>query len=102
MNPFEKLMNDVFKNKAFLEECKIDGIRYACICSSLPGGIVYTEYGQEGIANFSIQVKLPTIKEIKKNSRVEFRNRKYKVDSFETDSSNTSIKLFLVAMSKGI
>jgi hypothetical protein len=47
-------MNDVFKNEAFLEECKIDGIRYACICSSLPGGIVYTEYGQEGMANFSI------------------------------------------------
>jgi hypothetical protein len=45
---------------------------------------------------------LPTIKEIKKNSRVEFRNRKYKVDSFETDSSNTSIKLFLVSVSKGI
>lgn len=102
MNPFEKLMSDIFKNEAFLEQCEIDNIKYKCICSSLPDGVVYTQYGQQGMANFSIDLKLPLKNEIKKNTKVFYRNKFYKVDQIEYDSANTSVKLFLVAMSKGI
>jgi hypothetical protein len=34
MNPFEKLMKDIFSNKDFLEECKIENRSYSCICSA--------------------------------------------------------------------
>ena len=102
MNPFEKLMNDIFSNKDFLEQCTIEGKTYNCICSSLPEGVIYTDYGQESIANFTLDIKFPLKGQIKKNTKVVFRGQKYKVDQVQLDSANTSIKLHLVAMSKGI
>lgn len=102
MNPFEKLMKDIFSNKDFLEQCQIGNKTYYCICSSLPDGIVYTEYGQQNIANFTLDIKLPLKDEIKKNTKVIFRGQKYKVDQIQIDSANTSIKIHLVSISKGI
>lgn len=102
MNPFEKLMTDIFNNKDFLEQCKVGNYTYSCICSSMPQGIVYTEYGQQNTVNFTLDIKTPFIEEVKKNTKVVFRNKTYKVEQMEYDSTNTCVKLFLVAMSKGI
>lgn len=102
MNPFEKLMTDIFNNKDFLEQCKIGNYNYSCIVSSIPGGVVYTQYGQQNAATFTLDIKLPMKEELKKNMKVFFRNKNYKVDTFEYDSANTSVKIFLVSTSKGI
>ena len=95
-------MIDIFKNKDFLEQCKVQNYSYDCIVSSVPEGIVYTEYGQQGMANFTLELKLPLKEELKKNMKVVFRNKNYKIDYFEFDSANTSVKLYLVSNSKGI
>lgn len=95
-------MADVFNNKDFLEQCKVGNFTYSCICSSLPQGVVYTDYGQQSMANFTIEIKTPLIEEVRKNTKVIFRGQQYKVQQLEYDSANTSVKLYLVGMSKGI
>ena len=38
----------------------------------------------------------------KKNDKVKFRDEWYKINFIEKDSANTSLKLHLVSVSKGI
>lgn len=102
MSIFNDFMNDIFSNEDFLEECIIDGKTYKCIASALTGGITFTEVGQESDENFTLDICLPVEKMPVENQKVLFRNKKYKISYVETDSAFASIKLYLVALSKGI
>lgn len=103
MNPFEKLMKDIFSNKDFLEECKIENRSYSCICSAYQtGGVSYTDAGMESEQNFSLDIKLPIDRYPKINDKLTFREKKYKISNITTDSANQSIKIYLIALSKGV
>lgn len=102
MNPFEKLMKDIFSNKDFLEQCKIQNKTYSCICSTYETGISYTDVGIESEQNFSLDIKLPVDRFPKRNDKLIFRGKKYKISNITTDSANQSIKINLIALSKGV
>ena len=52
--------------------------------------------------NFTLDIKLPVFRMPKINERIKFRDKWYKIDSIQTDSANASIKIYLIAQSKGI
>jgi hypothetical protein len=102
MSIFDNFMKQIFENTDFLEDCFIEGISYKVIVSALTGGVVFTDSGEENDVNFTLDMKLPLVRMPKRNDKVRFRNNWYKISMVETDSANTSIKLYLVALSKGI
>lgn len=102
MSVFEKFIDDIFKNDDFMDLCSINGVVYNCISSGIAGGIVYTDAGEESEVNFTLDIKLPVSKMPKKNDKVIFHEETYKISNVEIDSARTSIKLYLVALSKGI
>ena len=52
--------------------------------------------------NFTLDIRLPVFRMPKINDRLKFRDRWYKIDTIQTDSANASIKIFIIAQSKGI
>lgn len=102
MNPFQKLIDDVFATPDFLEDCLIGGLWYKCIVSPVGDGIVYTDGGMESEENFTLDLKIPLKHVVKENDRIKFRDKWYKVLNTELDSANTSVKLHIIALSKGI
>lgn len=103
MNIFQKFMDDVFSNEHFLEECFFENINYKCIVSPISEGIVFGDSGLENEEMFTLDIKLPMHKIPKKNDKVKFRGKMYKVsDTATTDSANTSVKFTIYALSKGI
>ena len=101
-NPFQKMMEDIFNCEDFLEDCFIEGLHYKCITSSIVDNVTFSEVGVESEENFTLDIKLPISKMPKKNEKVKFRDNWYKISFIETDSSNTSLKLHIVALSKGV
>lgn len=102
MTAFNKLIDDLFKVKDFLEKCTINGEVLDCICSSLSDEVMYVNTGAENPASFTLDLKLPVNRMPKINDEVVFRCKKYKVSSVDVDSANASIKLHLVEMNRGI
>ena len=102
MNPFQKMINDIFSVEDFLEDCFIEGQHYKCITSPIVDNVTFSEVGVESEENFTLDLKLPVSKMPKKNDKVKFRDENYKINFIETDSANTSIKIHLVALSKGV
>lgn len=101
MNPFEQMMTQIFKNKDFLEVCKINNRLYTCIRSAITDGIVYTEAGLEDSANFTLDIQLPIQEQINKGDKVMYKNKKYKVSYTQEDSAGVSLKIHLVSLSQG-
>ena len=101
-NPFQKMMSDIFQCSEFLEDVFIESIHYKCIVSPIVDNISFSEVGVESEENFTLDIKLPISKMPKKNEKVKFRDNWYKISFIETDSSNTSLKLHIVALSKGV
>ena len=101
-NPFQKMINDIFSVEDFLEDCFIESIHYKCIVSPIVDNVTFSEVGVESEENFTLDIKLPISHKLKKNDRVKFRDENYKINFIETDSSNTSIKIHIVALSKGV
>lgn len=101
-NPFQKMMSDIFSVEDFLEDCFIESIHYKCIVSPITDNISFSEVGVESEENFTLDLKLPISKIPKKNEKVKFRDEWYKINFIEKDSANTSLKLHLVALSKGV
>ena len=101
-NPFQKMMSDIFQCSEFLEDVFIESIHYKCIVSPITDNISFSEVGVESEENFTLDIKLPISKMPKKNEKVKFRDNWYKISFIETDSSNTSLKLHIVALSKGV
>ena len=101
-NPFQKMMEDIFNSEDFLEDVFIESIHYKCIVSPITDNISFSEVGVESEENFTIDIKLPVSKMPKKNDKVKFRDENYKINFIERDSANTSLKLHIVALSKGV
>ena len=101
-NPFQKMMSDIFQCSEFLEDVFIESIHYKCIVSPITDNVTFSEVGVESEENFTLDIKLPISKMPKKNEKVKFRDNWYKISFIETDSSNTSIKIHIVALSKGV
>ena len=101
-NPFQKMMSDIFSVEDFLEDCFIEDRHYKCIVSTITDNISFAETGLVDEENFTLDIKLPVSHKLKKNDKVKFRDENYKINFIETDSSNTSIKIHLVSLSKGI
>ena len=101
MNPFQKMMSDIFQCSEFLEDCFIEGLHYKCITSPIVDNISFAETGLESEENFTLDIKLPVSHKLKKNDKVKFRDNWYKINFIEKDSANTSLKIHIVALSKG-
>lgn len=101
-NPFQKMMEDIFNCEDFLEDVFIDSIHYKCIVSPIVDNISFSEVGVESEENFTLDILLPVSRMPKKNSKVKFRDEWYKINFIEKDSANTSLKLHIVALSKGV
>ena len=101
-NPFQKMMSDIFQCSEFLEDVFIESIHYKCIVSPITDNISFSEVGVESEENFTLDILLPVSKIPKKNEKVKFRDNWYKISFIETDSANTSLKLHIVALSKGV
>ena len=101
-NPFQKMINDIFSVEDFLEDCFIEGQHYKCIVSPIVDNVTFSEVGVESEENFTLDIKLPVSHKLKKNDKVKFRDENYKINFIEKDSANTSIKIHIVALSKGV
>ena len=101
-NPFQKMINDIFSVKDFLEDVFIESIHYKCIVSPITDNISFSETGLVDEENFTLDLRLPVSHKLKKNDRVKFRDENYKINFIERDSANTSLKLHIVALSKGV
>ena len=101
-NPFQKMMSDIFQCSEFLEDVFIESIHYKCIVSPIVDNVTFSEVGVESEENFTLDIKLPISKMPKKNDKVKFRDEWYKINFIEKDSANTSLKLHIVALSKGV
>ena len=102
MNPFQKMINDIFSVEDFLEDVFIESIHYKCIVSPIVDNVTFSEVGAESEENFTLDIKLPVSRMPKKNDKVKFRDENYKINFIERDSANTSLKLHIVALSKGV
>ena len=102
MNPFQKMMSDIFSVEDFLEDCFIEDRHYKCIVSTITDNISFADTGLVDEENFTLDLKLPISKMPKKNDKVKFRDEWYKINFIEKDSANTSLKLHIVALSKGV
>ena len=102
MSAFHKMMDDIFSNKDFTETFEINGLSYTCIVSPISDAISFTDAGLESGESFTLDIKLPVFKMPKINEKLKFRDHWYKIDSIQTDSANASIKIFIIAQSKGI
>ena len=101
-NPFQKMMSDIFSVEDFLEDCFIEDHHYKCIVSPITDNISFSEVGVESEENFTLDILLPVSRMPKKNCKVKFRDEWYKINFIEKDSANTSLKLHIVALSKGV
>lgn len=102
MSAFDILIKDVFSNKDFLEQCFINGISHDCIISNIEDGVSFSEAGLESEENFTLDLKLPLNPMPKKNDPVRFKDKVYKISEIVFDSALKSIKIHLIASSKGI
>ena len=102
MNAFQKMMSDIFSVEDFLEDCFIESIHYKCIVSPIIDNVSFGEAGLVDEEDFTIDIKLPISKMPKKNDKVKFRDENYKINFIERDSANTSLKLHIVSLSKGV
>ena len=101
-NPFQKMMSDIFKVEDFLEDVFIESIHYKCIVSPITDNISFSDAGLVDEENFTLDIKLPVSHMPKKNDKVRFRDENFKINFVERDSANTSVKLHIVALSKGV
>ena len=102
MNPFQKMMSDIFNCEDFLEDVFVESIHYKCIVSPITDNISFSDAGLVDEENFTLDIKLPVSHMPKKNDKVRFRDENFKINFVERDSANTSVKLHIVALSKGI
>ena len=99
---FKDMVAEIFSDQAFTQDCYINGFRETCIQSSITNDIVYTEAGMVDGVNFTLDLQIAKLHRIpQQGDKVQYRGKFYKIASTETDSANASMKLFLIALSKG-
>lgn len=99
---FKNMIQQLYNNPDFVEPCFVEGRQYKCICSSVGNGTMFTDAGMVSQQNFTLDLELATLDRMpKENDKVFFREKAYKISHIETDSANTTIKMYLIALSKG-
>lgn len=99
---FRDMISDIFNNDDFIQYTYVEGRKYKCICSPVSNDVSFTEAGLMDTTNFTLDLELATLDRIPKlNDKLVFREKQYKVAFVQTDSANTTIKLHLIALSKG-
>lgn len=99
---FKQMMHDLFSEEDFVQTCYINGFKTKCIVSSIGNNLSFTEAGLQSEQNFTLDLQIATLDSIpQEGQKVIFRDKTYKISSTETDSANASIKLYLIALSRG-
>lgn len=101
-NIFDDAIADIFKCDDFIEYCTIDDETFECICSMISDQATYVYTGTENPALFTLDIKLPVRQIPKIGAKVIFREKTYKVAYVDVDSANTSFKLHLADLSRGV
>lgn len=97
MNPFDYLVEDIFRCKDFVEYCVINNKQIPCIVSAISNLEVYTEYGVDDGISFYLQIKVTDYRPTK-NDRVTYKDVTYKIESFTTDSTGKTNNVFLKSL----
>lgn len=99
---FKQMISQLYNNPDFIEPCWVEGRQYKCICSSIGDGTLFTDAGMVDEVNFTLDLQLATLDRVpKQNDKIVFREKTYKVSHIETDSANTTIKIYMISNSKG-
>ena len=99
---FKDMVHELFEDSDFTETCYINGFEHKCICSPLSNDLAYTAAGLESGENFTLDLELDELHDVpQEGEKIIFRDKQYKISSTLTDSACASIKLFLIALSKG-
>ena len=101
-NAFQDMIAELYQEEDFVEYCYIEGRQYKCFCSSIGDGTLFTDAGMVSEENFVLDLQIRTLDRMpQENDKVQFRNKFYKISHIDTDSANTTIKLYLIDLSKG-
>lgn len=99
---FQQTIADLFNNEDLYQYCYIEGFKTKCFCSPIGDNIAFTNAGMVDEANFTLDVQIATLEHNPiEEDKVFFRQKEYKISHTETDSANASMKLYLIALSKG-
>lgn len=99
---FKEAISQLFQCEQFTEDCYIEGFKTKCFCSSINDGIAFTGAGMVDQVNFTLDVEIAALDRLpQQNDKVVFRSKEYKISHIETDSAEASLKLYLIALSKG-
>ena len=99
---FKDMMKEIFSNSEFTETCYINGFETTCICSPVGNNILYTDSGLVDGVNFCLDLQVATLHQLpQEGDKVIFRQKTYKIASTEMDSAAASMKIYLIALSKG-
>ena len=99
---FKSMISQLYNNPDFVEPVFVEGRKYKGICSSIGNGTLFTDAGLVDQANFTIDLELATLDRMpNEGDKVVFRQKEYKISHIDVDSANTTIKLYLIDLSKG-
>ena len=99
---FKDMVKQIFNTEQFVEYCFINGFKTKCICSTINDNLVYTAAGLQSDENFTLDLQIDQLETIpKQGDRVIFRDKTYKISSTSIDSAHASMKIYLIALSKG-
>lgn len=99
---FRAMIKDIFNNDDFTETCYINGFETKCICSSIDGGVMFSDSGMVNDVNFTLDIEIKETDRLpKQNDRLIFRNKEYKISNIDIDSALATMKLYLISNSKG-
>lgn len=98
MTPFDVLIEDIFNAHDFTEWVSVNGRQIKCISSSITADSEYTLYGVDEGINFYLMVKASEYTP-KKNDKLVYKNKPYKVDVFTLDSAGKTYNVYLKALS---
>lgn len=100
MNVFDKAISRIFKDKNLVDVCILNGTQYTVIKSKTIQDISYN-IGSVDEENFTLDLQLPIFPMVKQNDRITYRNKQYRISHFQVDSTETSVKLYIITNSKG-
>jgi hypothetical protein len=98
MNPFDILIDDIFHAVDFTEKCLVNGKNITCITSAITADSEYTLYGVDEGINFYLMVQAKEYTP-KKNDKITYKNKTYKVDIFTLDSAGKTYNVYLKSLS---
>lgn len=95
MNPFEKMIDDIFNIPEFKEYFTTEnGLTVDCISYETDFEPVYTEYGFDDGISFYLSCKVKDYTP-KKGEKLTYKNKAYKIDTFKEDSFSLTYNIFL-------